>query len=123
MEQTNQNKIRSKEEYKHILYSVANKVGMRDSDLYVKFMVERFPKETHIDYMRGHILYSVANKFGMRNSDLYVKFMVERFPKETHIDYMREWAFRFMSGNPIAYMDSVSTEIYNKIINLSFFKE
>ncbi|GAG50861.1 unnamed protein product, partial [marine sediment metagenome] len=48
MEQTKQTNT----EKRRVYYGVANKVGMRINELYADFMVERFPNETHITYMR-----------------------------------------------------------------------
>ena len=44
--------------------------------------------------------------------DLFSAFMTKRFPNETDYCYIKEWALRFKSGNPVAYMDGTSKEIY-----------
>jgi len=46
----------------------------------------------------------------------YVEQNHKRFPNERSISYMREWAFRFMSGNPVSYMDNESLDIMKQII-------
>lgn len=43
---------RTEDEYMRELYGVANKVGMRNNELYARFMVARFPNERHVNYMR-----------------------------------------------------------------------
>ena len=39
------------EEYRRQLYGIANRKGMRANELYVKFMIERFPEEFSESYM------------------------------------------------------------------------
>jgi len=70
---------------------------------------------TEEEYRRE--LYGVANKVGMRINELYAEFMIKRFPNERSISYMREWAFRFMSGNPVSYMDNESLDIFKGLID------
>lgn len=46
--------------------------------------------------------------------ELFVKFFQKRFPNESaRIEsYTNEWIDRFMSSNPMGYMDKLSKEIY-----------
>lgn len=53
-------------------------------------------------------LAKIAYGSGMRNTELFVEFMKKRFPQEGHAPYVREWAGRFISGDPTAYMDTKS---------------
>lgn len=61
-------------------------------------------------------LYGIANKKGMRSNETFAEFMIKRFPNEQHESYMGEWADRFMSGDPMNYMDSESSKIYVDIL-------
>ena len=60
----------------------------------------------------------LCDKKGMRNSDLFVKFFMKRFPNESNEihSYCCEWIDRFMSGNPVPYMDIQSKKIYIDLI-------
>lgn len=60
--------------------------------------------------------YRIANEKGMQNNELFARFMAKRFPEETDGGYIREWADRFMSGNPSAYMDLKSIKVYTDLI-------
>ena len=59
----------------------------------------------------------LASKKGIRNPALFVAFIIRRFPDEGCESYVVEWADRFLSGNPIPYMDSTSKSIYVKCID------
>tara|TARA_Y100000310_G_scaffold217932_1_gene219053 strand:+ start:1005 stop:1280 length:276 start_codon:yes stop_codon:yes gene_type:complete len=48
MKQTN----RTEKEYRELLNELSQKVGMRNYDLFVNFMVNRFPNEISISYIR-----------------------------------------------------------------------
>ncbi len=60
--------------------------------------------------MKEETIRMLADKKGMSNVDLFVRFFMRRFPKEH--DQIHSWIDRFMSGNPIRYMDSHSKRIY-----------
>ncbi len=50
------------------------------------------------------------------NTGLFVEFMNKRFPTELHDSYAKEWADRFMSGNPVVYMDGLSKSIFKELL-------
>lgn len=58
----------------------------------------------------------IAQECGVDNVELFTEFFNTRFPNESNniTSYVREWAGRFVRGNPKAYMDSESLEIYNR---------
>ena len=58
----------------------------------------------------------IAIKKGITNYDLFVDFIMKRFPNELMESYVSEWADRFLSCNPVAYMDSTSKEIYISLL-------
>ena len=45
------NMDRTEEEYRRMLYGIANKKGMRINELYAEFMIKRFPNECSETYM------------------------------------------------------------------------
>ena len=47
--------------------------------------------------------------------EIFVSFMEKRFPNEKNEAYIRQWVDRFKSGNPKAYMDSVSRKVYDEV--------
>ena len=64
-------------------------------------------KLTQVELIR-----TIADKKGLRDSSLLEKFFAIRFPNEMNESYIGEWVTRFMSGNPIGYMDSISKNSY-----------
>lgn len=54
----------------------------------------------------------IAYQTGLRHNALFVAFMKARFPHEGSPNYVEEWAERFRSGDPTAYMDNQSVEAY-----------
>lgn len=68
--------------------------------------------------MKEDTIRMLCNKKEMGNEDLFVKFFMARFPNESDRihSYCNEWIDRFMSGNPIGYMDSESLRIYKELI-------
>ena len=64
--------------------------------------------------MKEETIRMLADKKGMKDIDLFVRFFMKRFPKENDNihSYCNEWIDRFMSGNPIRYMDLHSKRIY-----------
>ncbi len=68
--------------------------------------------------MKEEIIRKVAKEVGLTNEDLFVKFFSKRFPNENDkiLSYVTEWAGRFMSGNPVAYMDEQSKKIYMDLL-------
>ena len=66
--------------------------------------------------MKEENIRNIAYKKGMKHMDLFVKFILKRFPNELSPSYIGEWADRFLSGDPICYMDSKSKEIYKSLI-------
>lgn len=69
--------------------------------------------------MKEEIIRMLANKKGLRNQDLFVRFFIRRFPNENDNihSYCNEWIDRFMSGNPLVYMDDQSKRIYLEELN------
>ena len=61
-------------------------------------------------------LIEIARSKGMKNTGLFVEFMNKRFPTELHDSYAKEWADRFMSGNPVVYMDGLSKSIFKELL-------
>lgn len=61
----------------------------------------------------------IAEHQGMKNTDLFIAFFSERFPNESNevSSYCSEWVDRFMSGNPMVYMDGDSKKIYRDLIS------
>lgn len=59
---------------------------------------------------------AIAIKKGISNYDLFVDFIMKRFPTESMESYVSEWADRFLSCNPAAYMDLDSKEIYISLL-------
>lgn len=57
-------------------------------------------------------LLRIAYQAGLHNNSLFVAFMKARFPQEGSQSYAREWADRFASGDPTAYMDNQSLGAY-----------
>lgn len=70
--------------------------------------------EGNVSYRRA--CYGIANSIGMRNNELFTSFMLMRFPHEQSYSYIEEWAYRFVSGNPVCYMDKESKEAYIKLL-------
>lgn len=60
-------------------------------------------------------LHKIAILAGLKDSQLYVEFMKKRFPKADN-RYAQQWAERFMSGDPTAYMDDKSVKAYQQSI-------
>ena len=58
----------------------------------------------------------IARKKGLWNSELFERFITKRFPNEESESYVSEWVDRFLSGNPVCYMDRESKEVYKKLI-------
>ena len=58
----------------------------------------------------------IGQKSGLSDTSIFTKFIQIRFPEEKSIDYISEWAFRFISGNPIKFMDRYSRQVYQTII-------
>jgi len=58
----------------------------------------------------------IARRMKLWNSELFERFIMERFPDEGSETYIGEWADRFLSGNPVCYMDDESKEAYLKVI-------
>lgn len=50
------------------------------------------------------------------DDELFIAFMELRFPNEQSEEYVREWKSRFMTGNPIPYMDEETKKAYLKAI-------
>ena len=47
------------------------------------------------------------------NDGLFCRFMALKFPfEEIHQKYIREWKSRFMTGNPLEYMDTETKKAY-----------
>ena len=67
--------------------------------------------------MKTEEIRGIAAKKGLTNYDLFVDFITERFPNEAHESYVIEWVDRFLSGNPVAYMDIQSKKIYIKLVS------
>ena len=55
---------------------------------------------------------------GMKNSELFIRFFMQRFPNESDRihSYCEEWIDRFMSGNPVCYMDEESKKVFKLLI-------
>jgi hypothetical protein len=68
-----------------------------------------FEKLTMKDY------YIIANEVGI-DEQLYAEFMLKQFPNEMDRSYAKEWAERFKSGNPTAWMDKESTETFLNVV-------
>ena len=51
-----------------------------------------------------------------QDKKIFVSFMKKRFPDESSASYVVEWADRFNSGHPQAYMDSESTNAYHEVL-------
>lgn len=68
-------------------------------------------KLTQVELIR-----TIADKKGLRDSSLLEKFFAIRFPSEMDESYIGEWVTRFMSGNPVCYMDILSKKSYLKAI-------
>jgi len=62
------------------------------------------------------IVREIAYEEGMKHTEIFERFMSERFPSERDPYYVAEWARRFMSGNPIVYMDGPSKAIYLRLL-------
>ena len=62
-------------------------------------------------------LREIAIEEGLKHYDLFVDFMTKRFPSESDPYYVAEWARRFMSGDPVSYMDSPSKEVYLNLLD------
>lgn len=60
----------------------------------------------------------IARRKGMKNVVVFVEFFSTRFPNENNEieSYVSEWVDRFLTGNPMAFMDIYSKKIYKKII-------
>lgn len=52
----------------------------------------------------------------------FVLFMKLRFPKELDEGYIREWKSRFMTGNPLPYMDFFTVKCYLQAVLESCLK-
>jgi hypothetical protein len=74
--------------------------------------------------MKEKIIRMLADKKGMNKPDLFVRFFMRRFPDESDRihSYCEEWIDRFMSGNPIGYMDNESKKIYLEELDIVFKK-
>ena len=59
---------------------------------------------------------TIARNRGMWNSDLFESFIEKRFSNESDPSYISEWVDRFLSGNPVCYMDSKSKEVFKSLI-------
>jgi hypothetical protein len=70
----------------------------------------RYSKITEKEYRQ------IANKAHLWPTDVYVEFMQKRFPKEFDRNYAEEWATRFKSGDPTAYMDLQSVRAYMEAV-------
>lgn len=53
----------------------------------------------------------VIHKKRMKGA-VFREFMSQRLPTETSPVYVEEWADRFMSGDPVLYMDDTSKRAY-----------
>ena len=70
--------------------------------------------------MKEEIIRKIAVDRGILpiEKELFVKFIQKRFPNESDFitSYVSEWADRFLSGNPVIYMDKLSLAIYTKLL-------
>jgi hypothetical protein len=62
------------------------------------------------------LISEIADKEGIINTKLFVAFMNKRFSGERSPQYVAEWARRFVSGNPVTYMDSESKKAYEECV-------
>jgi len=60
-------------------------------------------------------LHKIAILAGLKDSQLYVEYMKKRHP-HANGRYAMEWAERFKSGDPTAYMDVKSVKAYQQSI-------
>ena len=66
--------------------------------------------------MKEETIRMLCDKKGLKKVDLFVRFFMGRFPEESDRihSYCNEWIDRFMSGNPLVYMDGESKRIYQE---------
>ena len=64
--------------------------------------------------MKTEQIKEIANTHNIGNPNVFIKFIQLRFPDEACPSYVGEWATRFKTGNPVAYMDNESKKAYIK---------
>ena len=47
---------------------------------------------------------------------MFVEFMELAFPKEQDMSYINEWANRWLTGEPVIFMDSERKAVYLKLL-------
>ena len=69
--------------------------------------------------MKEKTIRNLCQKKGFGKCELFVKFFMARFPKEEDDihSYCEEWIDRFMTSNPIVYMDEKSKDVYLNLVN------
>ena len=67
--------------------------------------------------MKKERIKQLCKEKGMMESSLFVEWFSRRFPNESDriTSYVNEWIDRFMSDNPIGYMDNESKIIYLRL--------
>ena len=68
--------------------------------------------------MKEETIRMLCKNKGFDDTELFIKFFSTRFPNESDRihSYCNEWIDRFMSGNPIRYMDLESRSVYKRLI-------
>jgi hypothetical protein len=89
-----------------------------DMERYVECYPDKIKRlDLEGEKMNRENLRILAEKKGLKNPTLFLNFMNERFPKEAHETYVNEWIERFLTGNPLPYMDPTTKAAYIKVIN------